>query len=699
MARRLVAFVSALCTTMLLCVAVADNAVAATTYTWVGNSQPSGGDNHSWTDAQNWDPNGVPGDGDSVIIEQPSQDDCFAHVDAVPTVSLTNFTLAEDPALCTTSVTGGNITVEGSFQWNGGSLETPTTISANAAGTVSGSNQRRNALTAELDVFGDLTLTGTTGDGSMQILAGTTLHLEPGATLVSGGPNEIDGSACCTTPAFVRNEGTISVNGSTLTLSALGLKQQAEVATTLNGQLVTAGAVVTTDASTDYTGNGGWLLEERTAARFGGTVTIGHDFRIDFGGLNSTFSSSLGGTATLAGSGTFAWTGGVIETNLTIGHSVAVEVSGAHTGGAGRVLEGLDTSGSSSQPVTQTNHGTITVAGGATITTAGSARLTNASDGVLEMEPGTSLAAQGCCTSPDRLVNAGVLTVLPGSGGPAVLDAISYRSTAKTQIASGRTLSLIDGAPGTLTDATITGGGHLAVNTPVAVSGTVNLSGTTKLVLGDHGSLDGDATFGGAGSIGWTGGALSGHPVLAATGGTSISGTDQKVIANIGGGSTPSNVQLDAPTTIAAGASSAHDVINLGSSTLVLAAHTTAGAFTDFAGGTLADAAKLTIDAGTVSARNLTQRSSGVLDLNRTASAHGTVQVLEAATVHGAIAVHNTAKPGSGASMTVLKADAVTGSISCVATSGSGANTGHWAAKVTTDKVRLAWRTGKAPHC
>ena len=40
----------------------------------------------------------------------------------------------------------------------------------------------------------------------------------------------------------------------------------------------------------------------------------------------------LGGTTTLAGTGTFDWTGGTIEGNLTIAHGVTLHAAGAHTG-------------------------------------------------------------------------------------------------------------------------------------------------------------------------------------------------------------------------------------------------------------------------------------------------------------------------------------------------------------------------------
>ena len=48
-------------------------ATGGTTYTWVGNTQVSMADNHSWSDQRNWNPQGVPDDGDSVVITQPAR--------------------------------------------------------------------------------------------------------------------------------------------------------------------------------------------------------------------------------------------------------------------------------------------------------------------------------------------------------------------------------------------------------------------------------------------------------------------------------------------------------------------------------------------------------------------------------------------------------------------------------------------------
>src|SRR5262249_8480067 len=51
-----------------------------TSYRWIGAADNSGGDNHSWTDPNNWLPKGVPGNGDSVFISQPGGGYCSAYV-------------------------------------------------------------------------------------------------------------------------------------------------------------------------------------------------------------------------------------------------------------------------------------------------------------------------------------------------------------------------------------------------------------------------------------------------------------------------------------------------------------------------------------------------------------------------------------------------------------------------------------------
>jgi hypothetical protein len=695
------------CTSALLVLGVVVAVPAAahasgTLYTWVGNSQGGGADNHSWTDARNWSPAGVPGDGDSVTIEQPSSSDCFAHVDAVPTVTLTNFTLAEDPTLCTTSVSGGSISVAGTFDWNGGQLDTPTTLETTATGTVDGSNQRRNALTQHFEVDGQLTLSGATGAGTLQILHGETLHIAPGGSLGSTGTNEIDGSACCTDPAKVINDGVVSLAPGTLTISIAEFDQLATIASSAGAELVTSGAPITTGAAGNYTGQGRWTIENHAAAVFSGSQTLGAGFHLEFGGLASTSTSDLGGTVTLAGTGTFDWTGGVIEAQLTIGHGVAVHVAGAHAGGAARVLQGRDFSlGGAGVPVTQTNHGTITVSAGATISTSTQADLINASDGVLTLAPGTSIAGESCCASPDRIVNAGTVRVSAVTGTAAVpITFESYQSTGTTSIASGHALQLPGGATGKLIGGTITGGGQLYVATPVSVGGTVSLASNTMLQLDTHGTVQGNATLGGAGAMSWTGGTLIGHLNISAGGGIAIAGAAAKTVANSNSGAA-SRVQFAAPTTIAAGTASAHDVIDIGSaSSLVLADATTAGTFVQFAGGQLTNNSRLSIGTGQVFASSFAQFAPGIIAVALGSAHKGLIQVTGTATLHGTVVLHNIYQPAAGETVTVIDAVTLDDSLSCTRTTGTGSTgTGasHWADIHTTTQLQLAWQSGSTP--
>ncbi len=683
---------------------LAAHAAGGATYTWVGNSTGSVGDNHSWSDSKNWSPVGVPGDGDSVVIEQPSADDCFAHVDAVPSVELVDFSLSEDPALCTTSVSGGTLSITGSFTWNGGELDSPTTVESTADAAVDGSNQRLNSLTQELDVAGTLTLNGVSGQGALQILHGKVLHLEPGAVLTSSGANEIDGSACCTDPAKVVNDGTVSINGDTLTLATLELDQNADVTVSANGRLLTSAGPVTTGTSGAYTGAGRWLLTDGSQARFSGTQTLGSGFHLELGGLASTASTSLAGTVTFAGAGTFDWTGGVIEAQLTIDHSVSMQVAGAHTGGGERVLEGRDFSGGGAGvPVTQTNHGVLTVTGGATISTAQQAHLVNASDGVITIAPGTSFASQACCSAPDRLSNAGAVSVAStGGSGPAVMTGVGYQSSGATTIASGQTLQLSGGAPNRLTAGTVGGGGHLSITAPTAVSGAITIRPNTRLLLGAHGTLDGTATLGGAGAMSWTGGSVSGAVTVSTAGGVAILGRGTKVVANVGGGSTPSKLTLTVPTTIAAGTAAAHDVVDVGSSVLILTSSANVGAFTEFDNGTVSNRGTFSIHSGKVFARTYVQTKHHKLAVEFTKTKRGSLTSIGTVSLHGTLAVHNTYTPHLGDKVAVVTAGTLTDGLSCVSTTGTatkGSSAGHWVNTHNATKLILVWRRGAPPAC
>jgi hypothetical protein len=607
----------------LFCLAAPASA-SGNTYHWKGNVGGTG-DNHSWSDQNNWSPTGVPGTGDSVIIAPPDASHCVVSVDNVPTVTLADFSLSAgaNSGCGSASITGGQLTVTGSFSWNGGSLYTPTTLPAGSSGTISGGNHKLNYLAAQMDVGGSLTLSGLTGsgaaNGALRIHDPDMLHVLASGSLTSDGANNVEFTACCVTPAKIVNDGTLNVSAGDLTVSAVELDQNGTLNTSAGGRLVTESAPLTAGDGAHYTGTGRWLIQNLGAAKFTGTQTLGSGFHLELGPLNMNAGVQMGGTATFTGGGTIDWNAGTIEGNFTLAHGTKMQVSGAHTDNGKRVLSG-DDGLSNDAPATFTNHGTITFDQGAGTLTRSLARLVNASDGTLTLAPGTQFSSVSCCVNPDKVINHGQLNVPSGTTtDPVVLDGVAYQSDSATSIAAQRQLQMYE-APSSLTSATVSGGGTLTVAAPTAVSGTITVGTGTKLVLAAHfGSLDGNATIAGAGSVQWTGGSVSGKVTVTATGGTSITGTDSKYVANVNGGSVPSTLTLKSKTTIGAGTSADTNDISVGQSTLNLNAPSSVGDQVDIYAGTVVNTSTLTVNPGS---KGVVTRSGGSPLINR-----GTVTV------------------------------------------------------------------------
>ena len=595
-------------------------------YTWVGSSVNAAADNHSWTDSRNWSPAAVPGDGDSVFIDSPDASHCTAHVDAVPTATLANLSVTQNPDRCAVSISGGDLTVTGSFTWDGGTISTPISLATGSSGVISGANSRLNVLDADLDVAGSLELssvagTGGSNTGALRINDPDVLHVLSGASLTADGTDDITFLACCNTPAKIVNDGTFTVTGTT-TINAVELDQNGVLDTSTGGSLITESAPVTAATGASYTGSGRWMLENHATARMTGTQTLGPDFHLELGGLDVGADSQLGGTPAFAGTGTFDWTGGTIEAAMTIGHGVRMNVSGVHINNGRRQLLGLDTTANpAGDPVSVANHGVITLDQGGAFMTGARANLVNESDGTLDIAPGTTLTSGSCCVNPDRITNAGGKVSVQSTGDttPVDIDNIAYQATGgTTSIPAGDQVQLTGGAPNKLASTTVNGGGELLLTAPTSTSGTVTVSSGTRVHLDVHGTVDGPSsgtsTLGGSGTFAWTGGNVSGNERIATTGGIGISGTPAKYVANVGGGTTKSNVTLAAPTTFAAGTSSTHDLVDVGTSNLTLASKTTMAAYSEIKGGKLVNTGALTVSPGS---KKRVDRSSGLGTTNR----------------------------------------------------------------------------------
>jgi hypothetical protein len=436
----------------------------------------------------------------------------------------------------------------------------------------------------------------------------------------------------------------------------------------------------------------------------------------------------LRGTATLAGTGVLDWTGGTIEGNLTIGHGVKFHASGFHDDNGRRALLGTDYL-SGGVPATVTNHGTMSFDHGATVGTLYRAKLVNASDGTLTLAPGVVFGSGSCCVNPDQIVNNGTVVVPAGTTTTAAeLDNVAYKSTGTTSVASGRRLLLSGGATGRLSGASLAGAGTLAISTPMAVSGTNTVSAGAHLLLQDrnlhHGSLNGTATFSGAGKLQWQGGAFSGAVTVAVGGGVTVNSADPKVVPNINGGSKPSKLTFNTRVTIAAGTKLHHDGIDFGYSTVTFRKATTVGRFVDLYGGKLINAGTLTVRPGTLerggSPRTVnsgtlslaagatlhttggySQTSHGTLVVHLGAHGHGLLSVQESVALHGKLAARDDGSynPGVGKRVQVVTASNVAASPSCVTTSGAGSAHRHWVAGKNVTGLVLTRRAGAHRHC
>jgi hypothetical protein len=582
-------------------VASADDG-GGTTYNWVGNTQDPAADNHSWSDKKNWDPQGEPKDGDSVVIELPPGR-CAAHVDGVPGIELKNFTMQESGSsgACGVGIFGGsNVKVTGLFQWNGGQINVPMTM--DGVGSIMGLTNRMKYLTQTMTVTGTLTMTEAGGDGGLRIDNPSMLHIKPGGTFISTaiGQNDITYLACCTNPAHVLNEGTVQLLHGTLNIKAVQFDQHGTLKVGGGAQLVTTDAPVTASNGAKYSGSGSWNIGNRAVARFTGTQNVESPFRLYLGGTAAAPGGRLGGTFTLAGAGgRLDWAAGRIEGNMTVAHGFTVRGLKSLQQ---PYLYGRDYTDPAHPVVASViNHGTITFADGSGYQGAEASRLVNAPDGVLNLAPGSRFSAGSCCVNPELIRNQGKVVVDSSSAQTAVslnMVALTNEGTASLTIAKGKTLSVGGGAPSSLLGTSISGGGRLLISSPTKVSGTIKVNAGTNLALIDRGSLDGTATLSGTGSMIWTGGSLSGKVTISTVAGLTIYPTMVKYVRNINGGSTPSALIITAKTTFLAGTKTAVNKIDLGNSTLTFSGATTVPNYVELSGGTLLNTGTMTINPG-----------------------------------------------------------------------------------------------------
>jgi hypothetical protein len=559
------------------------------------------------------------------------------------------------------------------------------------AGAISGTGSLATGLST-VELAGNASAGTVTDSGTLK-LDGITLT----ATSVSVASGKLlSGSGTVTAP--VANSGTIEATGGTLNIngaiSGTGtLKSDAGATLELSG-VTTAGTV--TDNGT-LKMNGGTLTPASLTVASGAQLT-------GYGTVASAVTNS--GTIEATGGGTLDITGAVSSTPFLEALAASVLQLGANTAptsdttyisltGAGSEIEwgtGTPTTLESSL-TTIASGGTLAVLGNRGYST--SLGLTDS--GLLQLGGGTFAPASLSVTSGGRLLGFGTVTpavanagTIEASGG--VLDLSAGASGAGALIADvGATLELagasttttagavtangiVEMTGGTLTASSImiASGGELfafgTVTSAVSDSGTVEVDGGSLYLKGGvtgSGSLIdalGDMYLYGANSVGavtvntvvdLVGATLSATSVTIASGGNLTGyGTVTASVSNSG-----SISALGGSTLKIAGTVSGTGALSTGASTLELAGTTTAGTVTD--GGTLkldgitltptsltVSTGKLLIGSGTIASAvtnsGTIESNTGLLDVTGAVTGTGTLKIDAGETLEVGSTVANT---------------------------------------------------------
>jgi Domain of unknown function DUF11/PKD-like domain len=471
----------------------------------------------NWNDSTRWDTASVPTSADTVLIDVPGTYTVTVNAAAsaaslsvgaasgVQTLSMpsgftltvtgTTSILANGELLLTSGVlTGGNLSVDGIVNWQGGELQGASNVSINAGGSVTMSGvSTKTVRNRSIENYGTLTFGGTGAfsgwNGAVLTNRGTGLMLvttEADMVWTSGGQ-----------PTF-NNEGTLTRSSGTLTF---------DIGWLFNN----TGTVNVQTGSTEFeTGShtGAFNASSGTELRFSGSHTLSSGSSLNGAGTATfvTGTTSMAGTWNLTGNPTFA--GGT----TTISGAIASFGNSLTTNGGNVTFSTYPTAALQSLNI---NSGTVTFSSGTPLTFSSVAMvgggLAGSDDititGMLQWDAGTISGAStltlnsGCTTtmgtgsskhlSQRNLVNAGAVTWSNGTFLVSNASVVTNQSGATWAVQTNSGITWSSGSMPTFDNAgtlTISGTtGVLSVSTIFTNSGTVNInSGTLSLGLGGN---------------------------------------------------------------------------------------------------------------------------------------------------------------------------------------------------------------------
>lgn len=448
---RLVTLLGTVVTMVLVAILVpVPAAQAATTYTW------SGAESTVWGNRKNWNPEGVPKDGDAVELGPGPR----PTITEVPDVTLTSLSVTGSTDGLV-SMTGPGQVITGSLRWNGGDINVDLMVSAppldpTPSYIMMGQTPMRfgngtSSLTGRQTLTVNSTLSLMTGlaagddpwltfmfDSSMRIASTGKLLVDPAARVL--------GSRCCSgTTSTLVVDGTLEVfsatgaTGHTARLDELGIDLAGDLVVPQGNTLEITGGPIRVGG---HAVNG---TVGDAAIKGGGTVDV-----------NETDGDAYDPDHPLLPDGTMKFLedgeelGLADDTVLRLGPYSEVSGVGSITGKGSVRLAGTRVRGrlsiaegvnATTEPGTQTTievwdktlpgqTGWLTPAGGLRVepgstvrVLGGGGRLVVPQDATLELPAGAVLDSGGCCSDTGQvtLQRGSTMKIGQGEGDPAVL--------------------------------------------------------------------------------------------------------------------------------------------------------------------------------------------------------------------------------------------------------------------------------------
>ena len=496
-------------------------ASASSSQTWTG-----GGDGSTWGDPMNWASHSVPQNGDSVTVP------AVRFPARTVVTGMPSGTQLQDLTLTDASLSGGDVTVLGSFSWSVSQgfeiLGSPLTVEGDASFSGVGEQDVQSPVTFDgnTDIGGPGLL--SIQDSGPAITNSGTLTIEPGAM--------VRASVCCVTPDQFINTGTVAVPASasgTATLADMDFNDQGSVSVGPGSLLDVPGGPGEIAAGSGFSGGGTVQFDQGAAITLAATMPIAAGSTLVLTGNAEFF-----GPGSFTGGGKFSWTGGTIDGSLDVAKTIHTTVSGT----AKKILMSPG-----SPPSLLAFHGPTTVEGSGPLE---AFQANISTSGTFTIKPGATVDASACCVSPDEFLNTGTLTVPASGSGTAHLDWMNFNDQGPVSVGTGSTLRVTVG-PGEYNPGVhMSGGGTVEFDQNASMTLASNLSigaGTTVLQAGGA-TFAGPGSFTGTGSYKWSGGTVDGNLDVASTIGTTISGTATKSITSPT--STPAALTLRGATTL-----------------------------------------------------------------------------------------------------------------------------------------------------